>query len=69
MDHITLADVRIEKGIRLPGNRRVAGFVDVLNLLNSNAETGISWMSGPDFLEPLGIVPPRTVKLGLKFDW
>jgi hypothetical protein len=69
MDHITIADVRVEKGIRLRGNRRVAGFVDVLNLFNSNAETSISWMSGPGFLQPLGIVAPRTVKVGLKFDW
>ena len=69
MDHITLADVRVEKGIRLPGNRRVGAFVDVLNLLNSNAETSLSWLSGPDFLRPLGIVEGRRAKVGLKLDW
>ena len=69
MDHMTTVDLRVEKGIRLRGNRRLAGFVDVLNLLNSNAETRVSWLSGADFLRPLAITPPRTASVGLKFDW
>lgn len=46
-----------------------AGFADVLNLLNSNAETRVSWLSGPDFLRPLAITAPRLANVGLKFDW
>jgi Carboxypeptidase regulatory-like domain/TonB dependent receptor len=67
-DNVTIADVRIEKGIRLPGSRRIAGFVDVFNLFNANPEQTTSWSSGT-FLRPLSIVPPRIARLGMKLDW
>ena len=59
MDHVTLLDVRVEKGIRFPGGRRLAGFVDVFNVLNANPEQNLNWSSGSSFLQPLVIVPPR----------
>jgi hypothetical protein len=68
MDNITLDDVRVEKAIRLPGNRRIAGFVDGFNLFNANPEQTTSW-SSDTFLRPLSIVPPRIARLGVKFDW
>lgn len=75
-DNITIVDVRIEKGIRLSGSRRIAGFVDVFNLLNANPEQTTSWSSGTflrplsirTFLRPLSIVPPRIARLGMKLD-
>jgi Carboxypeptidase regulatory-like domain/TonB dependent receptor len=69
MDNITLLDVRVEKGFRFNGHRRLAGFVDVFNLLNANPEQNTSWSSGPSFLRPLSIVPPRLARLGVKLDW
>ena len=68
MDNVTIADLRVEKGIRLSGSRRIAGFIDVFNLLNANPEQTTSWSSGT-FLRPLSIVPPRIARLGMKFDW
>jgi hypothetical protein len=68
MDNVTIADMRVEKGIRLSGSRRIAGFIDVFNLLNANPEQTTSWSSGT-FLRPLSIVPPRIARLGMKFDW
>jgi hypothetical protein len=67
-DNVTIADLRVEKGIRLSGSRRIAGFIDVFNLLNANPEQTTSWSSGT-FLRPLSIVPPRIARLGMKFDW
>jgi len=69
MDNITLLDLRVEKGFGLGGHRRIAAFADVFNLLNSNPEQGLGWSSGPSFLRPLSIVPPRLVRLGAKIDW
>jgi hypothetical protein len=79
MNNITLLDVRVEKGFKLGGHRRFAGFVDVFNVLNANPEQNTSWSSGvfagedgrqqPSFLRPLSIVPPRLARLGLKLDW
>jgi hypothetical protein len=80
MDNITLLDVRVEKGFKLGGHRRLAGFVDVFNLLNDNPEQNTNWSAGllaaedgherrPSFLRPLSIVPPRLARLGVKLDW
>jgi hypothetical protein len=67
-DNVTIADMRVAKGIRLSGSRRIAGFVDVFNLLNANPEQTTSLSSGT-FLRPLSIVPPRNARLGMKLDW
>jgi hypothetical protein len=79
MNNVTLLDVRVEKGFKLGGHRRFAGFVDVFNVLNANPEQNTSWSSGmfasedgrqqPSFLRPLSIVPPRLARLGVKLDW
>jgi hypothetical protein len=69
MDNVTLLDVRFEKGFRLAGDRRVAGFVDVFNVLNANPEQNANWSSGSAFLQPLAIVPPRIFRLGARLDW
>jgi hypothetical protein len=69
MDNVTLLDVRVEKGVRLPGDRRAAMFVDVYNLLNANPEQNSIWSSGPAFLRPLNIVAPRIARLGVKLAW
>ena len=69
MDNITILDLRVEKGFRLPGGRRVAGFVDAFNLLNANPEETATWISGPSFLRPLNIIAPRIVRIGTKLEW
>jgi hypothetical protein len=69
MDNITILDVRMEKGFRLAGGRRVAGFVDLFNMLNDNAEQNTSWSSGSSFLQPLSIVSPRIARVGVKIEW
>jgi hypothetical protein len=69
MDHITILDVRVEKGVPLGRHRRLAGFVDVFNLLNANPEQNTSWSSGPSFLRPLSIVSPRVARIGMKLEW
>ena len=68
-DHITLLDVGVQKPIPLPNGRRLSGFFDIFNMLNSNAEQNINWASGPSFLRPLTIVPPRIVRIGVRLDW
>jgi hypothetical protein len=80
MNNVTLLDVRVEKGFKLGGHRRLAGFVDVFNVLNTNPEQNTNWSAGllaaedgrerrPSFLRPLSIVPPRLARLGVKLDW
>jgi hypothetical protein len=68
MDHVTLADLRIEKGFRMGAAGRVAGFLDLFNIFNANPEQATSWASRT-FLQPLSIVPPRIARIGLKLSW
>jgi hypothetical protein len=68
MDNITIVDLRVEKDVQLSGGRRIAGFLDLFNVLNANPEQNASWSSGT-FLRPLSIVPPRIAQLGIKLDW
>jgi hypothetical protein len=69
MDNITVVDVRVEKALRLNGNRRLAALIDVFNCFNANPEENIIWASGPSFLRPVTIVPPRIVRIGLALNW
>lgn len=67
-DNITLVDLRVDKTFGLGGNR-VAGFVEVFNVLNANPVQNLSWETGSTFLRPLVIVPPRIVRVGFRLDW
>ena len=67
-DNITLVDVRVEKVVRF-GAFSLAGFFDVFNLTNNNAEQNVTWSSGTSFLRPSNIVPPRIARFGAKFEW
>lgn len=68
MDHITLLDLRIDRSLRVRGGR-LSAFLDVFNVMNANPEQNAVWQSGPAFLRPLTIVPPRIARAGLTFDW
>ena len=69
MDNVTVLDLRVDKSIRVFGNRRLAAALDVFNCLNANPEQNVVWSSGPSFLRPLTIVSPRVAKVGLSFEW
>jgi hypothetical protein len=68
-DNITVLDARVEKGVRLNGTHRLAGFIDVFNCLNANPEQNMIWSSESSFLRPVSIVSPRIARVGVKFDW
>jgi hypothetical protein len=65
-DNITVFDVRIEKGVTLARNIRVRGFLDLFNLLNSNAAETRTVSTGASFLRPTAILAPRTARLGVR---
>ena len=67
MDHITLVDLRVDKAFVLGAGRRIAGFVDVFNLLNANPEQNVNWSSA--VFQPLSIVPPRIARIGVRLGW
>lgn len=69
-EHVVIADARIERIFTLPGrSNRLSAQLDVYNLLNANPVDFTTWSSGTSFLRPTSVVPPRIVRIGLKFDW
>jgi outer membrane receptor protein involved in Fe transport len=68
-DNVTVVDFRVEKSVPLKQNRRVAWFLDVFNCFNVNPVQNMIWSSGPSFLRPVSILPPRIARIGMKLDW
>ena len=63
-----VVDVRAEKAFRI-SRARATGFVDVYNVLNTNAEQTVTISSGAAWLRPTAITAPRIVRLGARFEW
>ncbi len=68
-DAVFLFDLRSERRFTLPHKTTIGLFVDAFNLLNTNAVTALTTTTGPNFLRPTGIVPPRVLQVGSKFSW
>jgi len=66
--HVNLIDIRIDRAITIGGNRLMP-FFDLYNATNNNAEQNITVSSGASWLRPINIVPPRLMRVGVKFDW
>jgi hypothetical protein len=67
-DNFNVFDFRAEKVINISGVK-VAPFIDVYNVFNTNAEQTIVWASGSSFLRPTAILPPRIARIGAKVNW
>ena len=65
---INLIDLRIDRGFNILGGR-LAPFIDLYNITNSNAEQNLTISSGTSWLRPINIIPPRILRIGVKFDW
>lgn len=68
VSNVTLFDLRFEKGVSVK-SLRLSGFLDVFNLLNSNAEQDINQSAGSTYLRPLNILPPRVARVGMKIEF
>ena len=62
-----LVNARVSKVLRLKAGHDLRLSFDVLNLFNSNAVTGVSYASGPNFLNVTDSVPPRDLRVGVAY--
>ena len=63
-------DLRFEKGFALGGRQgRAAIVVDVFNAVNMAKEVEEWVVSGPRFREVTAVQPPRTIHLGVRYDF
>jgi outer membrane receptor protein involved in Fe transport len=66
--HQTTFNARVGKKLNFSKRSLNLSF-DVLNLLNSNAITAVTYVSGPSFGRVTDILPPRTLRAGVTFDF
>jgi hypothetical protein len=71
----TLLDVRLSRAIPLGSGRRIEVIVDVLNLLNDNAEESLATetfmtetLFSPTFGQPVSFVDPRRAMIGVRLN-
>ena len=64
-----LLDLRVDKAFSLGGDRSLSVRMNVYDTLNINTVLSANARSGPTYLRPTTIVPPRIVEFGttLKF--
>jgi hypothetical protein len=68
-DNVTIVDVRVEKTIAIKDPHRIGGMVDIYNVLNSNPVTAFAQRTGGNFGTVLAALPPRTVKVGVRWQF
>jgi hypothetical protein len=66
--HQTTFNARVAKKVVFSGKSLNFSF-DVLNVTNSNAITAVTYVSGPSFGRVNDILPPRSLRAGVTFDF
>jgi hypothetical protein len=66
---MALFDIRTEKQFRFKERYVATGFFDAYNIFNTNSVQALTAASGPSFLTPSNITPPRIMRIGLKFQF
>jgi hypothetical protein len=62
-------DLRFDKSFRFGRFGRLTGQLDVFNLLNAGTVTVFRTTTGTTFKEVLGILDPRVVRIGVRYDF
>jgi hypothetical protein len=62
LPNISVADFRADKRFSLSNRQRLTVAVNVFNLLNANAVTAMTVLSGASFMRPTAILAPRIVQ-------
>jgi hypothetical protein len=67
---VDILDFRVDKGFTLP-NRwgRAVVMVDIFNALNRGTVTNFRMQTGPTFQEVLGLLDPRIVRFGFRYEF
>ena len=68
-DKVTLLDLRLEKAFLYGDRHRVTAMLDLYNLGNTNAEINFVMRTGDDFQNVIAALDPRTLKIGLRWQF
>ena len=65
--NLNLVQLRVEKRFSLPRAHMATVSLNLYNALNANTATGLQNRSGPEFLRPRSIMPPRLAEVGISY--
>ena len=69
LPNLNILHMRVEKSFRLIEGQRLAVQANIYNVLNINDALGVTPLSGPNFLIPTAITPPRIAELGITYSF
>ena len=65
--HLNVVTARVEKRFTLPSAQTATVTLNIYNALNANTVTALQNRSGPNFLQPLAILPPRLLEISASY--
>jgi hypothetical protein len=67
LPHVNQLDVRFEKSFSLRTGQKLAVRMNIFNALNTNTVLSLTQRSGPSFLVPTDIMPPRIAEFSVSY--
>jgi len=68
-DDIRRADIKIQRAFQLGGNRRIQGSIEAFNLFNTASYSFVTNQASASYLSHTSGGDPRTLQLGLRFEF
>jgi outer membrane receptor protein involved in Fe transport len=66
---ISITNLKVAKTVKFTERMRMQFNFQVFNLFNTSSATSTSYLTGPTFLHPTGIVSPRVARVGMQFSF
>ena len=66
---VSIVDLRFDKSFTFGKFGRLTGMMDVFNLMNNGTVTNFSTQTGATYLRVIGILDPRIVRFGVRYDF
>ena len=67
-DMVPILDFRVDKAFKI-GRYKITGMFDAFNITNSNAVTNFNLINGTSYNPVIATLDPRTLQLGVRFDF
>jgi hypothetical protein len=66
---VNILDFRADKSFRFGRYGRVTGMVDLFNVMNKGTVINFSTVTGATYKRVIGILDPRVIRFGVRYDF
>ena len=67
--NVGIMDIRLDKTLRFGKAGKLTPQLDIFNLMNKGTVTTFRTTTGATFKEVLGILDPRVIRFGIRYDF